>query len=382
MEELPVRPEEKENTNKDSLCILAETLIKEGYCKDRYVKINEIHFSILDIWLRQIYMYLLNTYDVSVDTFIYYTYHVTEKDANQFFNKELLEKYMLISKKWFNLMTEILNRQFGIKTDKKNQQLHEFYTEEKGFDNIQWERMNDSIKLNDADIFDKLQETPILFMEALQLQYIFGVQTLPSDFTRRISLLTDNQMLFANTEDGEPHNYVLFKGFNKHPLQIITPISFEEFCQFLEYMIDGENGYLRLQRICDNLITQTINGIAYRNSFKRNAENQQMRKSISSVMELIVENQDFFPEIMEEFEPQEQWFKYGNESFKAKVLNRKNIPEITEDEEKKPKKEKTVMDEFRVLNKFKDILEAHFAKIRKTKNQPKNSIVDAGFIEN
>lgn len=382
MEEIPIRPEEKENTNKDSLCILAKTLIKEDYCKDRYVKMNEIHFSILDTWLRQIYMYLLNTYDVSVDTFIYYTYHVTEKDANQFFNKELLEKYMLISEKWFNLMTEILNRQFRIKTEKKNQQLHDFYTEEKDFDRIQWSYMSDSIKINDSEIFDKLQETPNLFMEALQLQYLFGVQTLPFDFTRRIKLLTDNHMLFANTADGEPHNYVLFKGFNKHPLQIITPISFEEFCQFLEFMIDGENDYLRLQRICDNLITQTINGIAYRNSFKRNAENQQMRKSISSVMQLIVENQDFFPEIMEEFEPQEQWFKYGNESFKAKVLNRKNIPEITEDEEKKPKKEKTIMDEFRVLNKFKGILEAHFAKIRKTKNQPKNIIVDAGFIEN
>ena len=379
MKEIQIRPEEPNFENPDYLYKLAQVVIDKEYYKEPK---NDINLDLVKIWYGQVYMELLKPYEVTPSTFTNYNYRLNSLEAEEYLNHDLLEKYMALSNKWFNLVPEILNERFQSIMDNEMDRLETFYRGERGLKVEQWESMKDAIQKSNGAIYERLETLPLLFLQALQLQYIFGIQTLPFDFGERITLMTNNLMLFSSTHEGGAQNYVLFKGFFKHPLQVTGKGKISDFCNFLNYIIDGENNNLRLQQICDNLIVQTINSIAYSKAIERNTENEQLRKALNLFQELVIDNQDFFPQIMEEYDTEEQWFKYGRDKFKTKVLSRKSISETIDRDDIKPKKEKTQMDEFYKFKQIKGILEEHFAKIRGTKNQPKNSIVDAGFIAN
>ena len=366
----------------DGLYFLSQLLINENYCINSNEEQHTIHGLMLNIWLRQLYLLLLKPYEVEPSDIMNYDYKCTPNEIQSFLDRTTLDRYSVLSKKWFDLVPKLLLEEYDQLSTNKMERLETFYKDEKGFNDLQWNSMHDSILKSEEEIRNRLRDLPLLFLEALQLQYIFGIMTLPGDFSRRVELLTDNLMLFANVTEGGSHNYVLFRGFTKYPLQIVPRVTLREFCNFLEYMFDGENENQKMRAICRNLIQQTINSIAYSKAIVRNTENQHLRRSINGIMELIIDNQDFFPKVMEEYEPQDEYMKYGNESFKVKTLRRKDFTETPIKDGKEPKKEKTEIEEMRLLNKVKGTLEALFAKVRKTKNQPKNGIVDAGFVEN
>ena len=371
----------------DMIYKLCETLIREEYCKNPDNDIKTIHRYVTDIWLRQIYMDLLLTYELTPESIQNYTYHLTDVEADEYLNQQVLEHYMYVSRKFYELVPRILKEQYNLLTTDKIDQLKNYYMNHENFTELQWQAMLEKIMKNNEPTQARLEIVPRKFLEALQLQYLFGIQTLPSDFAERVEILQDNLMLFAPVVEGGPQNYVLFRGFVKHPLMIIRRGLLSQFCMFLDLMFDTENNNVLLRRVCDNLIYQTINSISYSKAIVRNTQNDTLRKSIGSLQELIIENQDLFPKLMEEYDVKEDWVKFGKESIKMKVFEKKVLPEeeytdVSIDEEKKPKKNDTELDQIQLTKRIKEGLETLFKKIRKTKNQPKNGIIDAGFLEN
>lgn len=369
----------------DMIYKLCETLINEEYCRNPDDDIKTIHRYVTDIWLRQIYMDLLLPYELLPSNFPNYTYHLTDAETDQYLNQQILERYMYISRKFYDLVPRILKEQYGLLTTTNIEKLKNYYITHENFTELQWQAMLGKIEENNALTLARLETLPKKFLEALQLQYLFGIQTLTSDFETRVGILQDNLMLFAPVVEGGPHNYVLFRGFVKYPLMISVRKTLTNFCDFMEMMFDSENNNERLKRVCDNLIYQTINSTSYSRAIVRNTENNVLRKSIGSIYELIATNQDLFPKLMEEYNVKEEWVKFGKESVKMKVFEKKVIPEevileVPMDEEKKPKKNNTDLDQIQLTKRIKEGLEKIFGKIRKTKNQPKKGTIDAGFL--
>ena len=139
-------------------------------------------------------------------------------------------------------------------------------------------------------------------------------------------------MLFESVIKGGAQNYVLFKGFIKKIPSVTQRITLKEFCNLIKFIIDGENEHRRLEIVCDKLIQQVINAIAYSRAIIRNTENEILQYSNYVIQAHLIENIDKFPFINENYYVDSEWIRIPGTKEKAKMKVLKPKKELTEDQ--------------------------------------------------
>ena len=356
---------------KDSLKKLCTIIINE-HLFDRE---NENHGYIINSWLKLLYIKLLEPYGLTPSNFINYNFYLAHDELWSYEDKNILEYYINESDRYFRIMPEVIINRFENMNEINLENLRNYYIKEEGFNQEQWFLMKTKILEKKDEIRIEIEEIPLKFMQALQLQYLFAIGVLPLDFIDRLEKLTEQSMLFESVIKGGAQNYVLFKGFVKKMPSIAQRILLRKFCDLINFIIDGENEYRRLEIICDKLIQQVINGIAYSRAIVRNTENEILQYSNYIIQAPLIENIDKFPFINENYYVDSEWIRIPGTKEKAKMKVLKPKKELTEDQR------------IHVAKQFAKNLEKILGTeidqdIKITKNQPKKTNLDAGFMEN
>lgn len=344
---------------KDQIHKLIQTIRDTHRGLDGKPEEQTTNWCIIKIWLKYIYLNLLQCYDFTPEMFHPYEYSPSISFIEEFQNPDIMNRYIAVSQTFFKEMRLMLMEEIENLTTNRLEKLKHYYMEEseKPLNETQWDILETNILTNNKEISEKLEVLPQEFMEALQLQFLFGICVLSTDFKTRLEVLSKNKMLFAPRFEGDFQNFVLFRGFNRRIPTVVSNCSLMDFIKVIETILDGEHDENRLREVCDNLIIKIIHGICYSKAIERNALNQELQESLDILDNFIIKNKEQLPEtvqmeIDEEYETVDVWRKRKDGNVKVEVL--------------KPKHTETQISVVEKAKRFAKI----FEKILKQKDMP------------